>query len=44
MQKMKFNTYDSLPLGKTLPFHNVIKLMESVFNKSENHYYYNIFL
>ena len=34
---------DSLPLEKLLTLHNVIILIESVFNKGQNHYYFNIF-
>ena len=29
---------------KVLTLYNVIALMKSVFNKDQNHYYYNIFL
>ena len=29
---------------KTLTLHNVIILIKSVFNKDQNHYYYNTFL
>ena len=42
--KLKIDLYDSYPLGKTLILHNVIILIESVFNKNQNHNYYNIFL
>ena len=42
--KIKVDSYDSLPLEKTMTFHNVIKLIKSFFNKDENNYYYNIFL
>ena len=40
----KVNSYDSLPLEKTMTFHNVIIFLKSVFNKAKNNYYYNIFL
>ena len=40
--KIKIDSYDSLPLEKTLLFH-VIILIKSVFNKDKNKYYYNIF-
>ena len=40
--KIKMNSYDSLPLEKTLTLHNVIILINSVLNKDKNHYYYNI--
>ena len=42
--KIKVDSYDSLPLEKTMTFRNVIKLIKSFFNKDENNYYYNIFL
>ena len=42
--KIKIESYDSLPLEKTLSLHNVIILIKSVLNKNKNHYYYNIFL
>ena len=35
---------DSLPLEKTLTFHNVIIHIKSVWNKDQNYYYYDIFL
>ena len=44
MQKIKVESYDSLPLEKTLTFHNVIILIKSVFNKDINNFYYNMFL
>ena len=39
---IEVDSYDSLP--KSLTFHNVIIHMNLVWNKDENHYYYNIFL
>ena len=39
-----YDSYDSLPLEKTLTLHNVIILIKSLVNKNQNHYYYNIFL
>ena len=42
--RIKTDSYDSLSLEKTLTLHNVIILIKSVFNKNQNHYYYNIFL
>ena len=42
--KIKVDSYDSLPLEKTLTFHNVIIHIKSVWNKDQNHYYYSIFL
>ena len=37
--RIKIDSYE-----KTLPLHNVIILIKSVFNKNKNHYYYDIFL
>ena len=42
--KNKVDSYDSLPIEKTLTLHNVIISIKSVLNKDHNHYYYNIFL
>ena len=42
--KVKVDSYDSLPLEKTMAFHSVIIHIMSVWNKDQNHYYYNIFL
>ena len=42
--KIKANSYDSLPLEKTMTFHNVIIIVKSVFNKDKNNYYYIILL
>ena len=42
--EIKVDSYDSLPLEKTLTFHNVIILIKSVFNKDRNNCCYNIFL
>ena len=42
--KIEVHSDDSLPLEKTIAFHNVIILMKPVFNKNENTYCYNIFL
>ena len=42
--KMKVDSYDYLPIEKTLNLHNVIILSKSVLNKGQIHYYYNIFL
>ena len=41
---IKVDSYDSLPLEKTLTFHDVIIRIKSVWNKDQNYYYYNIFL
>ena len=40
--KIKVDSCDSLPLEKTLTFHNVIIHLGSVWSKDQNHYYYNI--
>ena len=42
--KVKVDSYDSLPLEKTMTFRNVIILIKSVFEKDKNNYYYKIFL
>ena len=42
--KMKIDSYNLLPLEKTLTLHNFIIFTKSVFHKDQNHYYYNIFL
>ena len=41
--RIKVDSFDSLPLEKTLTFHNVIILIKSVFIKDRNNYY-NLFL
>ena len=41
--KIKVDSYDSLPIDKTLTLHNVIILIKSVLNKDINFYYYKIF-
>ena len=42
--RIKTDSFDSLPLEKTLNLHYVIRLIKSVFNKNQNHYHYNTFL
>ena len=42
--KIEVDSYDSLPLGKTMAFRNVIVLIKSVWNKYKSNYYYDIFL
>ena len=42
--KIKIGLDDDLPLGKTLPLHNVTILSKSVFIEDQNHKYYNILL
>ena len=41
--KIKVDSYDFLPLEKTLVFYNVVIYIKSVFNKDKNNYYYNVF-
>ena len=38
--KIKVDSCDSLPLEKTMTFHDVMILIKSVFNKDKNNYYY----
>ena len=40
---MKVDSYNSLPLGKAMTFHNIIIVISSVWNKDKNNYYYDIF-
>ena len=42
--RIKINSYDSLPLEKTLTLHNVLIFIKSVLNNNQNHNYYNILL
>ena len=42
--RIKVDWYDHLPLEKTLALHNVIILINSIFYKNQNNYFYNIFL
>ena len=42
--KIKVDPYASLPIEKTLTFHNVVIHIKSVLNEDKNHYYYKIFL
>ena len=41
--RMKVDSYDSLPIEKTLTLNNLKILINSVFCKYQNHHYYNIF-
>ena len=41
--RIKVDSYGSLPLEKTLTFHNVILLINLIFDKNQNKYYHNIF-
>ena len=42
--RIRIDSHNSLPIEKTLTFHNVIILIKSVFIKNKNNYYFNIFL
>ena len=44
LAKIKFDSYDSLPIEKMLTLCNVIILIKSVLNKNENHHFCKIFL
>ena len=44
MQKSKLIHTILCPQQKILALHNVIILFKSLFNKDQNHYYYNMFL
>ena len=41
--KIKFNTYDNLPLNKTLKFHNMTIIIRFVFGE-DGKYYPQVFL
>ena len=43
-KKIRIYSYNSLPIVKILPFHNVIIHIKSVVNRNKDKYYYNIFL
>ena len=43
-EKIKVNSYDSLPIEKKTTLHNVIMHIKWVLNKDQNHCYFNIFL
>ena len=40
--KIKLDSYNFLPLGKTMTFYNVIIIVKSVWNQDKDNYYYNI--
>ena len=42
--RTRIDSHDSLTTEKTLTFHNVIILIQSVINKYTNHYFCNMFL
>ena len=37
--RISIDSYNSLPIGKILTFHNVIILITSIFNRDKNNYY-----
>ena len=39
-----FFSYSGFPLEKMLTLHDVVIHIKSVFNKDQNHHYYDIFL
>ena len=43
-EKIRTDSYNSLPIEKILIFHNVIVLIKSVIDKNKNEYYFNIIL
>ena len=42
--RIRIDSYNSLPIEKTLTFHNITIFIKSVVDKNENNYFYNIFL
>ena len=42
--RSRIDSYNSLPIEKTLTFYNIVILTKSVANKNKNEYYFNIFL
>ena len=44
LAKIIIDSYNSLPIEKSLTLNNVIIVTKSVFDKDKNNYYYNIFL
>ena len=42
--KTKINSDNNLPLEKTLNIQNVVILVNSVFSKNQNYYFYQVFL
>ena len=42
--RIRIDSYNSLPLEKTLTFYNIIILIKSVVNENKNNYYYKEFL
>ena len=39
--RIRIDSYNPLPIERTLTFHNVLILIKSVVNKNRNNYYYN---
>ena len=44
LERVRIESYNSLPIKKILTFHNVIIIIKSDVNRNENKYCYNIFL
>ena len=44
LQKVRIDSYNSLPIEKISTFHNIIILSKSVVNENKKKYYFNIFL
>ena len=44
LQKVRIDSYNSLPIEKILTFHNIIILSKSVVNENKKKYYFNVFL
>ena len=42
--RIRIDSFNSLPIEKTMSFHNVIIFIKSVVKKNKNNYYFNIFL
>ena len=42
--KIKVDSYDSLPVERTMTFDNVLIFIKSLFNDDKNNCYYNTFL
>lgn len=42
--KIKINSNDDLPLGKTLTMHNIVICIKFAFNNNYNYYYFQVVL
>ena len=42
--RIRIDSFNSLPIEKTMSFHNVIIFIKSVVKKNKNNYYFNTFL